>query len=60
MRTLNLPHSFNITFNEFDRHTYTKRYLAVKLGVNYNFNSGKGFRAQGIEKNNDGSRLQKE
>lgn len=44
----------------YDRLTCTKQYMAVKLGVTYNFNSGKGFRTQRIEKNNDGSRLQKE
>ncbi len=44
----------------YDRLTYSKQYKAFKLGVTYSFNSGKGFRAQRIEKNNDGSRLQKE
>lgn len=44
----------------YDRLTSTKQYVAIKLGVTYNFNSGKGFRAPRIEKNNDGSRLQKE
>jgi len=44
----------------YDRLTYTKQYMAVKLGVTYNFSSGKGFRAPRIEKNNDSSRLQKE
>lgn len=44
----------------YDRLTYTKQYMTVKLGATYNFNSGKGFRQPKIEKNNDGSRLKKE
>jgi hypothetical protein len=44
----------------YDRLTSTKQYVAIKLGVTYDFNSGKSFRAQRIEKNNDASRLQKE
>ncbi len=44
----------------YDRLTCTKQYMAVKLGITYNFNSGKGFRTQRIEKNNDGSRFKKE
>ncbi len=44
----------------FDRLSFTKQYMAVILGVTYNFNSGKGFRTPRIEKNNDRSRLQKE
>lgn len=43
----------------YDRLTFTKKYIAVKLGVTYNFNSGKGFRSPKIEKNNDASRFQK-
>jgi len=44
----------------YDRLTFTKQYMSVKLSVTYNFNSGKGFRSPRIEKNNDGSRLRKE
>lgn len=44
----------------YNRLTYTKSYATVKLGVTYNFNSGKRFRAQKIEKNTDGTRLSKE
>ncbi|MDE6637617.1 MAG: outer membrane beta-barrel family protein, partial [Muribaculaceae bacterium] len=44
----------------YNRLTSSKQYMAIKLGVTYNFNSGKGFRAPRIEKNNDGSRLKKE
>lgn len=43
----------------YDRLTYTKQYMSVKLGVTYNFNSGKRFRSPWIEKNNDRSRLTK-
>lgn len=44
----------------YNRLTFTKQYLAVKLGVTYNFSSGKGFRSPRIEKNNDSIRLKKE
>lgn len=44
----------------YDRLTYTKTYLNFKVGVTYNFNSGKGFRRQRIENNSDNSRLSKE
>lgn len=48
------------TSSGYDRLSYTKQHVSVKLGVTYNFNSGKGFRTPRIEKNNDGSRLRKE
>ena len=44
----------------YDRLSYTKQYMAVRLGVTCNFNSGKTFRAPSIEKNTDPTRLQKE
>lgn len=44
----------------YDRLTSTKQHLSVKLGVTYNFNSGKSFRTPRIEKNNDKSRLNKD
>ena len=44
----------------YDRLTYTRQYMAVRLGISYNFNSGKTFRTPPIEKNTDRSRLQKE
>ena len=44
----------------YDRLTYTKTYAVAKLGVTYNFNSGKKFRTPRIEKNTDNSRLSKE
>ncbi len=31
--------------------------MKAKIGVTYNFNSGKRFRTPGIEKNTDASRL---
>lgn len=44
----------------YDRTTYTKNYMAVKVGVTYSFNSGKDFRSERIENNSDSSRLSKE
>lgn len=44
----------------YDRLTFTKQHISVRLGVTCNFNSGKGFRSPRIEKNNDSSRLKKE
>lgn len=44
----------------YERLTYTKTYAVAKLGVTYNFNSGKKFRTPRIEKNTDNSRLSKE
>ncbi len=43
-----------------NRLTYTKDYMAAKIGVTYKFNSGKGFRAPRIEKNTDNSRFRAE
>lgn len=44
----------------YNRLTYTKSYMTAKIGVTYKFNSGKGFRAQRIEKNTDNSRFSTE
>ncbi len=55
----NIKGKIRATSSGFDRLSFTKQYMAVKLGVTYNFNSGKGFRTPRIEKNNDGTRLQK-
>lgn len=44
----------------YDRLTSTRNALAVKLGITYNFNSGKRFNSRRIEKNTDPSRLSKE
>ncbi|MCM1518005.1 MAG: outer membrane beta-barrel protein [Pseudoflavonifractor sp.] len=44
----------------YDRLTSTKQHLSARLGVTYNFNSGKNFRAPRIEKNNDTTRLNKD
>lgn len=44
----------------YDRLTYTKSHLAIKLGITYNFNSGKVFKSQRIESNTDNSRFSKE
>lgn len=41
----------------YDRFAHTKTYMKAKIGVTYNFNSGKRFRTPGIEKNTDASRL---
>lgn len=41
----------------YDRLTQSKNYLAAKLALTYNFNSGKTFRSPRIEKNADTSRL---
>lgn len=48
------------TSTSYHRLTYTKTYMAVKLGFTYNFTSGKTFRTQRIEKNTDSSRLSKD
>jgi len=45
---------------EYDRLSYTKNYATVKIGVTYNFNTGKIFKSPRIEKNTDNSRLSKE
>lgn len=45
---------------DFNRLTYTKQHIAIKLGATYNFHSGKGFKTPRIEKTNDTGRLQKE
>ncbi len=57
---LQRPGKIRAVSSGFDRLSFTKQYMAVKFGVTYNFNSGKGFRTPRIEKNNDGTRLQKE
>lgn len=44
----------------YNRLTYSKTYITVKIGVTYKFNSGKKFRAPRIEKNTDNSRFSKE
>ncbi len=44
----------------FDRVGRGTSYPAVKLGVTYNFNSGKGFRTPRIINNSDSQRLQQE
>ncbi|MCH5226447.1 MAG: TonB-dependent receptor family protein [Muribaculaceae bacterium] len=44
----------------YSRFTFSKSYMAVKIGVIYTFNSGKRFRSLRIEKNMDNSRFNKE
>lgn len=44
----------------YDRLSQSKSFVTVKIGVTYNFNSGKSFRTPRIEKNSDNSRLSKE
>lgn len=44
----------------YDRFTWTKQHVAIKIGATYNFSTGKGFRAPRIEKSNDTSRLKKD
>ena len=44
----------------YDRLTSTRNSLSVKLGISYDFNSGKRFNSHKIEKNTDPSRLSKE
>ena len=44
----------------YSRFTFSKSYIAVKIGATYAFNSGKSFRYQRIEKNVDNSRFYKE
>lgn len=48
------------TSSGYDRLRYSRNYVTAKLGVTYNFSTGKTFRAPRIEKNTDASRLSKE
>ncbi|MDE6810934.1 MAG: outer membrane beta-barrel family protein [Muribaculaceae bacterium] len=48
------------TSSGFDRLGWSDSHAAVKIGITYQFKSGRTFRAPRVEKNTDGSRFMKE
>lgn len=50
----------SISSSQYSRFSYSKSYMTAKLGITYNFNSGKSFKSHRIEKNVDNSRLSKD